>query len=88
MHDVAVVHHVLLALQTQLAGLLGALLAAELDEVLVGGHLGSDEATLKVGMDDAGGLRCGSPDRDGPGTHFLHTGGKVGLQTEQLVAGG
>ena len=55
--DVAVVHHVLLALEPHLARLLRAVLALAGDEVGVRDHLGADEALLEVGVDDAGRLR-------------------------------
>ena len=55
-HDVAVLDDVLLAFEAHLAGFLGADLAAERHEVVVGDGLGADEALLEVGVDDAGGL--------------------------------
>ena len=55
-HDVAVLDHVVLALEPQLARLARALLALARHVVLVGDHLCADEAALEVGMDDAGGL--------------------------------
>lgn len=54
MHDVAIGHDIVLALNTQLAGGLGALLAAELDVVVVANDLGLNKAALKVGMDNTG----------------------------------
>ncbi len=54
--DVAVPDHIVLALGAELPGLLGPLLALAGDEVLVGDHLGADEAPLEVGVDDPGGL--------------------------------
>ena len=59
MHDVAIGHDILFALDTQLAGGLGALLATELDVIVVTNDLGLNKAALKVGVDDAGGLRSG-----------------------------
>ncbi len=59
MHDVAIGHDIVLALNTQLTGGLGALLAAELDVVVVANDLGLNKAALKVGVDDTGGLRGG-----------------------------
>ncbi len=38
-------------------------------------------------MDDAGGLGRGGADGHGPGAHFLHAGGEVGLQAQQLEGG-
>ena len=45
-HDVAILHHVLLALLAQAAGCLAALLAAQAHVVLVGRGLCLDEAAL------------------------------------------
>ena len=56
MHDVAVGHDVILALDAQLASGLGTLFATELDVVVVANDLGLNKATLKVGVDDAGSL--------------------------------
>src|SRR5690606_13096332 len=41
----------------------------------------------EVGVDHAGRLGGGGADGNGPGTDFLHAGGEIGLQTQQLVAG-
>ena len=56
-HHVAVRDDVLLAFVARLAGVLGRLLAAEADEVVVGDGLGADEALLEIGVDGAGRLR-------------------------------
>ena len=55
------------------------------DEVLVGDHLGADEAVLEIRVDDARRLRRGRAGPHGPGAHFLHAGGEIGLQPQQLV---
>src|SRR5262249_9447689 len=55
--DVTISDDVLRPLDAHLAGVLGALLAAAGDEVLVGDRLGADEAPFEVGMDDARRLR-------------------------------
>src|SRR5579863_6681139 len=76
MQDVAVLDDVLRAFEAEFARFLGALLAAAGDEVLVGDRFGADEALLKVGVDDAGGLgRLGAaPHR--PGARLLGTDGE------------
>ena len=56
-HDVAVLHDVVLALLAQAARRTAAGLAAKAHVVVERGRLGLDEAALEVGMDDAGGLR-------------------------------
>src|SRR5690606_30993721 len=64
-HDVAVLHDVVLAFQPPLARVLRALLALVLDEVLVGDDFGADEALLEIGVDDRGRLRRGGADVHG-----------------------
>src|SRR5258708_13430239 len=80
---VAIAHHVLLALEAQFACLLGALLAAVRDEVVVGGDLGADEAALEIGVDHPGSLRRGRAGADRPGANLLGTGGEIRLLTPQ-----
>src|SRR5690606_1298182 len=70
-HDVAVLHHIVLALVAGLAGLLGRHLAAQGHEVVIGDGLGADEAALEIGMDDAGRLGGAIALVDGPGARFL-----------------
>src|SRR5258708_15962131 len=79
---VAVAHRVVLAFQTKFACLLGAELALEGDEVVVGGDLGADEAALEIGMDDTGCLRRRGACTHRPGTHFLRPAGEKGLQSQ------
>src|SRR3546814_3583398 len=71
----------------QLAGLLGAGLAAAADEVVVGDGLGADEAALEVGVDDAGGLRRPAVALHGPGARLLRADGEEGDEVEELIAG-
>ena len=56
-NNIAVLHHILLALGTDKALFTGSGQRAELDEVLVVDDLGTDEAELEVGVDLAGSLR-------------------------------
>src|SRR5438034_9270093 len=84
---VAVAHHVVLALEAQLARLLGALLAAVRNEIIVRRHLGANEAALEIGVDHARGLRRSRTGRDGPGADLLRSRREVGLQAEQVVRG-
>ncbi len=82
-HDVPVPHHVLLALQAELARLLARLLAAELDEVGVGGDLGPDEAPLDVRVDLAGGLDGDGAAADLPGADLVLADGEEADRVEQ-----
>src|SRR5690606_23530805 len=86
-HDVAVLHDVLLALHPQLP--LGARVgdAARLHQVLVAHHLGADEAALEVGVDLAGRLRRLGAALDGPGAHLLLAGREEGDEPQRVVAG-
>jgi hypothetical protein len=82
---IPVLDDVVLAFGAHLAGFLGALFTLAGEEVGERNRLRADEAPLEVGMNDAGGLRGGVADMDGPGADFLDAGREVGLQTEQLV---
>ena len=57
MHDVAVLHDVVLAFEPQLAGIARAGLAAAGDIVVIGDGFGADEAAFEIAVNDAGGLR-------------------------------
>ena len=87
MHHVAVGDHIVLAFEPHLAGIARAGLAAERHIVVVGDGLGADEAALEVGVDDAGRLRRAGAARHGPGPRLLRTGGEIGDEVEQRVAG-
>ena len=56
-HDVPVLHHVVLAFHRQFAGLTHGGLTTIFYIVVVLDDLGADEAFLEVGVDDAGTLR-------------------------------
>ena len=56
MHDVAVLHHVLLTLNPDLALVAAGLFGTQRHIVVVLDDFGTDEAPLEIGVDDAGGL--------------------------------
>src|SRR6478672_10028941 len=87
LHDVAVGHDVVLALDADLAGGLGGVHVPRRDKVLEADDLGLDEAALEVGVDDARGHRGGPALADRPGARLLGTGREVGLQAERVEAG-
>src|SRR6476661_4197926 len=76
MHDVAVLDDVFRTFEPHLAGILGALLAAAGDEILIGDGLGADEALLEIRVDDAGGLRRLAAPRNRPRLRLLRTDGE------------
>ena len=53
----------------------------------IGNDFGTDETAFKVGMDDTGGLGSFPALVDGPGAHFVGTGGEVAAQAQRVVAG-
>src|SRR4029079_9885703 len=87
MHDVAVLDDVLAALEAHLAVLLRALLAFARDVIGKRDHLGANEPFFEIGVNDAGGLGRRIAVVNRPRADFLRTGGEIGLEAEQLVAG-
>src|SRR5690606_30053476 len=86
LHDVAVGHDVVLALDPRLSCSTHSGDRTGLDQVLEGDHLGLDEAALEVGVDHPRGLRRGPALADGPGPGLLGPGREVGLQPERVEA--
>ncbi len=72
MRDVAVLHHVILALETPFPRVFRALLSLELNIDSVGNNSRADEALLEIGVDYPGRFGRGCPDRNRPGADFLH----------------
>src|SRR5207247_5771317 len=85
MHHISVLHHVLLPLQTHLAGVAAAGLAAVADIILISNHFGTDEAALYVGMDLACGPDRGSAAGDGPGAGFHRPDGTEAHEVEKCI---
>ena len=85
--DVAVLHDILLALGANLALGLGGGHGADGLQILEGDDLGTDEATLEVGVDLAGGLGSLGATLDGPCTALVGAGGQEAAQAQQSVAG-
>ena len=85
-HDVAVLEHVVLALNVHLAGLFHCRLAAIGDVILIFDDFGTDKATLKVGVNHAGTLWSFAALAVSPGTHLLGTSGEEGLLTSALFS--
>ena len=87
MHHVAVPHDVILPFNRELPGFSAARLAAEGDQVLPPNHFRLDEATLEVGVDDAGCLGSRGATLDGPCPHLHLARRKERDETQQPVAG-
>ena len=85
MHYVAVLDDVLLALDAHLAGGADSGFSLIIDEVVVLDDLGTDEALLEIGVDDAGGAGGLVSLMDSPGAALVGAGGEEGLETEQMV---
>ena len=86
MHDVAVLHYIILALDRELACLTHSSLRTVLHVVVVLDYLGADEALLEVGVDDAGTLRSLPALVVCPRLHLHLAGGDECLQVEQVVS--
>ena len=84
-HDVAVLYDIVLALDAHLARLADGGLRAIVDIIVVLDDLGTDEAFLKVGVDDAGTLRSLPAFLVGPRLHLHLAGGDERLEVQQGV---
>ena len=84
-HDVTVLHDVLLALDADFAGVAAGLLRAERHVVVVLDDLGADESPFEVGVDDAGRLGSLHAADVGPGARLVGACGEEGLEVEQPV---
>ena len=85
--NIPILDHIFLALGADQALFPGSGHGAAGHQILIGHHLGPDEAPLKVGVDLTGGLRGLGPLFDGPGPALVLAGGEVGDQTQQGIAG-
>src|SRR5947208_8789000 len=85
--DVAVLDDVVLALEPQLPRLAALGLAPEAHELVVGDHLGADEAALDVAVDLARRLEGRRAAADRPGPALVLAGGEEAHQVEERVAG-
>lgn len=81
-HDVAVLDEVVLAFDAELAGFFNFGFGAVGEEVLAVVDLGFDEAALKVGVDNAGGLGGLAARFEGPSAVLVGTSGEEGAKTE------
>src|SRR4029078_9553776 len=87
MHHIAVGDDVVLALEPHLLGVLSAGLAVVGDVVGITDRLSTDETFFEVGVNYAGRLGRLSTLCDGPSTRLLRTGGEIGDEVKQRIAG-
>lgn len=78
--DIAVLHNVSLAFGAEKAGLFDSELGAEAGKVIIFADACGDKATLKIGVDGAGGFGGGGTLLDSPGATFFFAGGEEGLE--------
>ena len=80
--DVAVLHDVIAAFQTQGAAFTGFGPGAGGEEVVEGDDLGTDEAAGDVGVNRAGGVEGRTACAQGPGARLLFVAGEEGDEAE------
>jgi len=85
MHDVPILHHILLAFHPELSCFLDFLLGLVQKEVLTVVHLRLDEAFLKVRVDDSGSLGCLVPCAERPRPVLIGTCGKEGAHPKRMI---
>src|SRR5271155_5061046 len=87
MHDVAVGHNVVLALEPHFARVARSRFAPAPHVVVVSDGFSADEAALEIGVDGARGLwRLGAA-RHRPGARLLRPGSEKGHKVEERIAG-
>ena len=79
-HYVAILHDVSFSFGAEFAGGFDGLFGAELFEVVEITNIGSDEASLEICMDGAGGFGSGGAFFNGPGTTFFFACSEKRLQ--------
>src|SRR5947209_3202985 len=86
-HNVAVLHDVLLSFHSEDALPAGSCLRAVREQIVPADHLRLDESALEVRVDDAGRLRRSGAFADHPGAAFVLPRGEVALQAEEVETG-
>ena len=85
--DVAVLHNISFALGAEEAGFFDGFLRAEASEVVVFADVGGDKASLKIGVDGAGGFGGSGTFVNSPGATLFFAGGQEGLEIQGVVGG-
>ena len=87
MDYVSIFYNILFALNPQGPGRPRRGFGFMLDEIFVADDLGPDEAALKIGVNDSGGLRSAAVAFNGLGAHFFFAGREIACQAQGAVAG-
>ena len=87
MHDVSVLHDIVFSFGGQFTGSAAGSFASKLDEIGVFDHFGTNETTLKIGVNDSGTLRCFGSGFERPCAYFVTTCGEEGTEVEQGISG-
>ena len=79
MHYVTVLHDIFFAFYPHFAGFANCGLAPQLYVIAVFDYFGAYESFFKIGVDDAGALRCFRAAHESPGSHFVRSGCEISL---------
>ena len=85
MHDVTVLHDIVLAFGGQLTRSAASGFATQCDEIGVFDNFRTNETAFKIRMDNTGTLRCFSSGFEGPSPHLVGTGGKECTEVQQRI---
>ena len=85
MQHISVLHYIILAFQTKLAGLFHGMLTAQTIDVFKGIRFRADEPFLKISMDDTGTFGRFHALSEGPGTALIFSGRQEGPQIQDAV---
>src|SRR5665648_199722 len=83
--NVTVVYDIVFTFYHQLARLLACMLRAQADKVIILHHLGPDESSFEVRVNDAGGLGCRHAFSNGPGAYLLRSHRKKSQKVQHRV---
>ena len=84
-HNITILHNVLLALDTDLTHITASLLGAKHNIIIILDNLGTDKTSLEIGMDNTCSLGSLHALDKCPCTALVSTSGEEGLKIEQFV---
>src|SRR5260363_386550 len=86
MNHISILHHVLFAFWTHLAGFFCALFTLMRQKIVICNRLLAEKPALKSTVNRAGRLWRGRAARNRPGAHLLDAGGEIGVQSKAFKA--